>query len=127
MCTRMNNWSSCLDILVDMSTDTEHADEAKWASHIVHECAGLKGFQRLVSFNVEADFCHNMSEAITIQDAKTIDVSVSQLALEQCLERGQAMFELGYIFDSEPNASYTWQFLDGARRDHTVYVGKGSS
>ena len=35
MCTLMNHWSSCLDILVDMSTDTEHADEAKWASHIV--------------------------------------------------------------------------------------------
>ena len=111
-----------------MSTsDVVPADEAKWATHIVQECAGLKGFQRLVSFNVEADFFHNLSEAIKIHDAKNVDVSVSHRRLEECLEKGRAMFDLGYIFDSEPNASYTWRFLDGARRDQIIYFGEASS
>ena len=75
---------------------------------------------------MEADFFHNLSEAITIHDAKKDDVSVSHRRLEECLERGRAMFDLGYIFESEPNASYTWRFLDGARRDLTLYFGKES-
>ena len=123
----MNHWTACLGILVDVSTDATHTDEAKWATHIVQECAGLKGFHRLVSFSVEADFFHNLSEAVKIHDAKNVDVSVSHRKLEECLERGRAMFDLGYIFDSEPNASYTWRFLDGARRDQTIYFGKASS
>ena len=128
MCNLMGHWSACLDVLVDVSTsDLASSDEARWAAHIVQECAGLKGFQRLVSFSVECDFFHNLSEAVKVHDAKKNDVSVSHLRLEECLLRGQAMFELGYIFDSEPNASYTWQFLDGARRDMTLYFGKGSS
>jgi hypothetical protein len=76
---------------------------------------------------VEADFFHNLSEAVKIHDAKKVDVSVSHHKLEQCLQRAQAMFDFGYIFDSEPNASYTWRFLDGARRDQTIYFGKASS
>ena len=125
MCSLMNHWTACLSILVDVSTDADHADEAKWATLIVQECAGLKGFQRLTSFSVEADFFHNLSEAVKIHDVG--GVSVSQHRLEECLERGRAMFDLGYIFDSEPNASYTWRFLNGARCDLTLYVGKGSS
>ena len=116
-----------MGILVDVSKDADHADEAKWATHIVQECAGLKGFQRLVSFNVEADFFHNFSEAITFHDSDKNDVSVSQLKLEQCLDRGRAMFDLGYIFDSEPNASYTWRFLNGAQCDLPLYVGSFES
>ena len=123
MCSLMNHWTACLGILVDVSTDADHPHEAKWATHIVQECAGLKGFQRLVSFNVEADFFHNLSEAVKIHDAKKVDVSVSHRQLEACLLKAEAMFDLGYIFSSEPNATYTWKFLDGARHDQTMYFG----
>ena len=78
-------------------------------------------------FSVEADFFHNLSEAITIHDAKKVDVSVSHRRLEECLERGRAMFDLGYIFDSEPNASYTWRFLNGAQCDLHLYFGSFAS
>ena len=71
MCNLMGHWSACLDVLVDVSTsDLASSDEAKWAAYIVQECAGLKGFQRLVSFSVECDFFHNLSEAVKVHDAK---------------------------------------------------------
>ena len=72
---------------------------------------------------MEADFFHNLSEAIKFHDAKQVDVSVSHLQLEACLLKAKAMFDLGYIFSSEPNATYTWKFLDGARRDQSMHFG----
>ena len=126
MTTFLNKWTSCLSVLILVSRETEPSaqDEVKWACAIISATAGVDGFARMCSFAIEADFFVNCSELVKTKDDNKHKLAVSQVELEEAVERAEALFNECFILDDEPNASYTWRFLDGIRKDHTVHFGK---
>ena len=104
--------------------DPAHRDEVKWATAIIEATSGVVGFQRLASFACECDFFQNNSLVVKEHDDNQHKISVSQAELESALQRAECLFGEGYIYDSEPNGSFTWQFMKGLQNDHTVYFGR---
>ena len=115
MVTFLCKWTTCLSVLVMVSQDTAecHQAEVKWANAIIKVTSGVSGFHRLSSFSCEADFFANNSHVVKIHDKDSRNISVSQADLEDALERSEALFGEGLTYGAEPNASYTWRFMQG--------------
>ena len=127
MCTLLNHWGSVLECLVEVSKDTSHPDDSAWATRIIEATTGTHGFHRLATFAVEADFFHNCSEAVKQEDDDKHKLSVSQKHLENAIDRASVLFGDGFVFDDEPNYSYTWQLMNGLRDDLTIFFGPSGS
>ena len=127
----LGKWTSVLQVLILVSRDPDptHRDCAKWAVLLIDATSGAKGFCRMTCFAVECDFFVNGSEVVKFHDADKSRASMSQAAILSALERAEALFAEGFIFSSEPNFSYTYQWLHGIKqaKGSTIYFGKDCS
>ena len=123
----LGKWTSVLSVLIMVSKSTEASrDEVRWAVVIIQETSGIAGFQRMASFASEADFFCLCSGLIKQHDDDKHKLAVSQYDLENTVSKAEVLFGEGYVFDEEPNASFTWRFMDSLKADCTVYFGPDS-
>ena len=131
--SRILKWWPCVLRLCALLADDklpEHKEDHELGLKILHITSGDRGWVRMVCFAVECDFFIIMYRCCALGDksesSEAKDISLSQAEVIETVDICTAMLGEGRIFDSTPNASYTYELISGMQREPVHWFAAGA-
>ena len=117
---------SVVEVLVAVSLDRAHPDDAAWAEKLVSRLTGVEGFNRIVKFALDCDF-GSLAYVLTAKaDKRSPDVALAAADAQLFLNTSTALFhDLGAF--EKGSGTYTDKVLESLRQARRVTFGRARS